>query len=86
MWIVYVLLSLKDGKRYIGSTNDISRRLKAHNSELVASTKGRRPLELIYSEEYGTEKEARAREKFLKTHKGYNELKNIFNKRGVVYR
>lgn len=75
MFYIYILKSKKDNKRYIGSTNDLYRRLNQHKKGQVLSTKNRRPFILIYKEEWKTEKEARLRERFLKTHKGYNELK-----------
>src|SRR3989338_2935618 len=59
---VYILKSLIDNKRYIGSTNDLPRRLIQHNSGQVTSTKNRRPLVVIYTEDYGDEKPARIRE------------------------
>jgi putative endonuclease len=46
MWFVYVLRSLKDNELYIGSTNDVRRRLGEHNSARVDSTKGRIPFRL----------------------------------------
>ena len=62
MYYVYVLKSKKDHNFYIGSTNDLKRRLGEHNSGLVFSTKSRKPLELIYYEAYNTENDARKRE------------------------
>ena len=47
MFYVYVLISLKDKKFYIGFTNDLKRRLKEHNSGKNISTKSRLPLKLI---------------------------------------
>ncbi|MCL4359884.1 GIY-YIG nuclease family protein [Patescibacteria group bacterium] len=44
---VYVLRSLKDGKKYIGSTIHVVKRLQQHNKGQVPSTKFRRPLKLI---------------------------------------
>jgi len=44
---VYILLSLKDGNRYIGSTNNLERRFKEHREGLVKSTRFRRPIALI---------------------------------------
>jgi putative endonuclease len=44
MYYVYVLLSLKDNKFYIGYTNGLKRRLKEHNQGKNVSTKLRRPL------------------------------------------
>ncbi len=52
MYYVYVLKSIKDGKRYIGFTDNLERRISEHNYGKVKSTKNRRPLELIYFEEY----------------------------------
>jgi putative endonuclease len=66
MFYVYVLKSQKDGMSYIGSTNDLRRRVKEHNSGLVISTKPRQPLELVYYEAYKSENDARKREWSLK--------------------
>ncbi|MCK4357724.1 MAG: GIY-YIG nuclease family protein [Candidatus Cloacimonetes bacterium] len=66
MFYVYVLKSKKDRNLYIGSTNDLRRRMREHNTGRVFSTKSRRPFELIYYEAYKTEKDARKREKALK--------------------
>jgi len=63
---VYILKSKKDSDLYIGSTNDLRRRLKEHNSGLVFSTKFRKPFELVYYEAYKAEKDARKRESNLK--------------------
>ncbi len=46
MWYVYVLRSSRDNNLYVGSTNDISRRLSEHNSGKVDSTKNRTPFSL----------------------------------------
>ena len=76
-WTVYVLESEKDNKRYIGSTNNLERRVKEHNTGKVRSNKNRKPLNVIYKENYFLESEARLREKFFKTHKGFNVLRKI---------
>ena len=70
-YYVYILLSKKDGKRYIGYTNDLIRRVEEHNKGLVSSTKHRRPLKLIYYEACLSEKDAKRREKYLKGQWGY---------------
>jgi predicted GIY-YIG superfamily endonuclease len=46
MWYVYILRSLRDKGLYVGSTNDIQRRLTEHNAAKVDSTKHRCPFTL----------------------------------------
>jgi putative endonuclease len=77
MYYVYVLRSLKDHKRYIGSTDNLLKRVDEHNDALVKSTKNRRPLVLIYSEEFVLRSEALKRERFFKTGFGRSFLKKI---------
>lgn len=71
---MYVLLSLKDGKLYIGYSTDVRQRVRFHNFGLNTSTKYRRPLKLVYYEAYSSEKDARRREKFLKSGRGHEVL------------
>jgi len=66
MFYTYVLKSKKDGALYIGSTNDLRRRIGEHNSGLVRSTKNRTPFALVYFEGYLSEEDARHREQNLK--------------------
>jgi len=68
MFYVYILKSKKDSKNYIGSTNDLRRRLKLHSEGKVFSTKNRRPLTLVYYEAFRSEKDAREREQSLKNY------------------
>ena len=50
-WFVYILLC-GDGTLYCGSTDDVPRRLEVHRSGKGAKyTRGRGPLELVYTEE-----------------------------------
>ena len=48
-WRVY-LLSCRDGSLYCGMTNDLWRRLFAHGAGRVKYTRGRLPVELVFSE------------------------------------
>ena len=66
MYYVY-LLKNQVGKIYYGSTNDLKRRLKEHNSSKSFSTKGYL-WKLVYYEAYLCEDDARMREKQLKYH------------------
>ena len=77
MFYVYVLISLKDRKFYIGFTNDLKRRLKEHNSGKNISTKSRLPLKLIYYESHLAKVDAEIREKYFKTTKGKSTLRQM---------
>ena len=70
MFYTYVLISKKDGKFYVGYTNDLKVRFEQHCKGLVESTKDRRPLELIYYEACRNQHDAIHREKYLKTYHG----------------
>lgn len=66
MFYVYVLKSKKDNELYIGSTNDLRKRIFLHNSKKVQSTAARTPFNLVYYEAYRVESDARKRESALK--------------------
>ena len=76
MFYVYILKSLKDGKLYTGCTNNFQRRVNERKKGAVFSTKSRRPLKLIYYEACLDQKDAKEREKYLKTAWGKRYLKN----------
>ncbi len=75
MYYTYILHSEKDGKLYIGFTNDLKKRYLKHCNGFVKATKYRRPLKLIYYESYINISDAKRREIYLKGGKGHNELK-----------
>jgi putative endonuclease len=66
-YIVYIL-ECSDSSLYVGSTNDLEKRLHAHNHLKSGAhyTKIRRPAVLRHSEVYSSYKEARSREGELK--------------------
>jgi len=70
MYYVYVLKSRLDENLYIGYTTDLRKRFQEHQSGEVASTKPRRPFELIFYEAYKSMADAKRRERYLKTSKG----------------
>ncbi|MGB3478057.1 MAG: GIY-YIG nuclease family protein [bacterium] len=76
MFYTYVLKSKKYEKFYTGSTQDLRKRFKMHNSGQVNATKNMGPFVLIYYEACFNEQDARAREKYLKTGMGKRYLKN----------
>ena len=53
------MLKCSDGTLYTGWTNDLEKRVEAHNSGKGAKyTKARRPVELAYYEEFETKEQA----------------------------
>ena len=61
------ILKCKDGSLYTGWTNDLEQRVAAHNTGKGAKyTKARRPVELVYFEEFETKTEAMRREYEIK--------------------
>ena len=65
-WLVY-LARCADGSLYAGITNDLDARLAAHNSgKGAAYTRGRRPVEVVYSEKAESRSAALRREAAIK--------------------
>ena len=79
-YIVYTLLSLKDKKLYTGFTTNLKNRLREHFKGLVTSTRLRRPFKLIHSELFINEKDAKARERFLKSGFGRKQLRQALKR------
>ena len=53
------ILKCKDDSLYTGWTNDLKKRITSHNAGKGAKyTKARRPVELVYYEEFQTREEA----------------------------
>ena len=64
---VTYILRCSDKTLYTGWTNDMEKRLAAHNDGTGAKyTRGRRPVELVYKEEFATKQEAMRREAAIK--------------------
>lgn len=74
-YCVYVLISLKDKRFYIGYSRNLDQRLLDHGYGKVASTKSKRLLELIYYEYHKNKYDALRRERYFKTSAGKKGLK-----------
>ena len=75
-WYVYIL-RCADQTLYTGITNRLQQRLRAHNAGKGAKyTKSRRPVELVYYEQFETKEEAMRREWEIKqlTHQQKEKL------------
>ena len=61
------IVECADGSLYTGYTNDLEKRMKAHNEGKGAKyTRGRGPVKLVYYEEFETKEEAQSREWHIK--------------------
>jgi len=62
------ILKCADGTLYTGYTNDLARRVRAHNSGKAGAkyTRSRRPVALVHSEHFRTPGKALSREAAIK--------------------
>ena len=79
MVYVYVLQNLL-GKKYVGITNNLKNRLTEHRS---VKTLGSGDFFVLHSEEFPDHKTARVREKFLKSGRGREFLKQLYQVDGT---
>ena len=72
------IVKCADSTLYTGWTNDLDKRIKAHNSGKGAKyTRARRPVELVYYERFLTRQEAMKREWEIKQLARKDKLKLI---------
>ncbi len=83
MFFVYILKSIKNNRYYIGSTENIERRLQEHNSGKSKYTKLTAPFILVFKKEYQTVQEARLIETKLKKFKSRKVIEQIISD-GVI--
>lgn len=82
MYYVYLIKSLQKNWFYIGYTDNITNRLKKHNTYQVRSTKAHAPLKLIYFEAYNDKTSAKKREIQLKKNSQQKEI--LFKKLSIL--
>ena len=75
MQYVYFLKSRATLKVYVGSTDDLKRRLAEHNRAKVTSTKAFVPWDLIYYEAHLSKTLAKRAEIFYKSSQGRRQVK-----------
>ncbi len=77
------IVECADHSLYTGWTNHLEKRMKAHNDGQGAKyTKGRRPIKLVYYEEYETKQEAMQREYAIK-HLSKKEKERLIQSRQI---
>ena len=81
------ILECADGSLYCGWTNNLDRRLSAHNAGTASKyTRTRRPVRLVYREEFDTKQEAMSREYHIKRLTRSEKLALIGNSRKKMSR
>ena len=85
MFYIYILHSGSSDKYYIGSTNDISRRLKEHNELSENSyTSKHRPWGLIACFEVGSSRSLALKiEKHIKNQKSRSYIENTISRNSI---
>ena len=76
-YYTYIIKSVKTGGYYIGSSENVEKRLHQHNNGKTKSTKNGIPWEIIAVEKFDTRLEAIRRELKIKSYKGGNAFKNL---------
>jgi putative endonuclease len=74
---VYAIISETSNEIYVGMALSAENRLKEHNNGKNRYTKGLRPWKLFKIEYFPNWKEARIREKYLKSGAGKELLKSL---------
>ena len=77
MHYVYVLQSLKDKSLYIGSTSNLQKRLKQHNSGKSRYTNQHKPYKLVCYIALPLRSDAERFEEYLKSGYGRRTLKKM---------
>ncbi len=74
MFYVYIIKSEDYNWYYVGMSSDVDKRLKEHNGGKTRSTKNRRPFKLVFKKAFGSRKEARDFERYLKVKSNKEKL------------
>ena len=77
---VYVLRSRRTGRRYVGITNNLNRRLREHAARKSKAGQLLPGIHVIYTEQFPAHAAARDREKFLKSGQGREWLDDLENR------
>jgi putative endonuclease len=70
MYYVYAIKSQIDGRVYVGFSDELNQRIKAHNAGQSKYTAKYKPWDLIFYTAFEHEKTAKEFERYLKSHSG----------------
>ena len=75
----YILQSEKNGKFYVGSSDDLNRRILEHNSGQTKSTKSGKPWEIVFSFDFDDSIAGLNAERRVKSLKSRKIIEKIIN-------
>ena len=78
-YTVYILESLKNGRYYVGYSNDLEKRIKQHNSGYTKGSRHLAPFKLVYKEEFDNLTDAVRRELYIKKQKSRKFIRGLIN-------
>ena len=78
MGYTYILLCSND-TYYVGSTNDLDRRIRDHMNGLSKTTKSKLPVKLVFSMKFESLSEARSFEYFIKRQRNRSFYEKLIN-------
>ena len=79
VYYLYILYSATADIYYIGHTNDLGRRMSEHNSCDAGWTKYHQPWALVFREEFVRRSDAMKREKYLKSFKSKERIRQYID-------
>ena len=80
MYYAYIIKSRKNHRFYIGSTQDIKKRIRQHQQGQTKILKNQGSFDIILLEQFATRAEAFQRERQIKSYKGGNAFKKLISK------
>ncbi len=87
MYYVYVLRTKKNGRYYIGQTQNLAKRLEKHSRGKTKSMKNRGEFDVVYLESCPSRADAMRREKEIKSYEGGGAFKRLllgFSKQKMI--
>jgi putative endonuclease len=76
-YYTYILYSESRNRYYIGSTNNLERRLEEHNHCHTKSTRSGIPWKIVYTKSFESSGEAKYYERFLKKQKSRKFIERL---------
>lgn len=76
-YLLYVLVSEKSGRLYVGQTQNLVKQLEQHNKGRCRSTRSDQPWRICYQERHRSRSKAVVRERYFKNGSGRKKLAKI---------